>query len=751
MQIRVVSCSILAALALAMAACSNAEADKKRYFESGSQFFAEKKYAEAIVQLRNAIRADNRFGEAHLMLAEAFAATGDTRNAARQYIAAADLLPDNVDAQLKATSVLMITGRLEDAQARVQKVLDKDPRNVQAQILLGNIYAGMKDIDGAVKQIEEAIQIDPLRGATYTNLGVLRLAQGQRDSARAAFDKAVEVDPKSVQARLALAMFQLQTGEPAAAESTLKAALELDPKDALANRAMAALLIVSKRAAAAEPYLKAYADANPAPDARFVLADYYTGMQREADAKEVLTRLAAEKRSAADAEWRLARLEYPTNGAAAHARIDALLAKSPNNIQALVLKASWLLAEGKHPEALAKAQAAVKASPDSPNAHYLVGAVLMQMQDTPGAISEFNEVLRLNPRVAVAQVQLSRLQLAQGAPAEAVRLAESAVKNAPTSPEARLTLAGSLLAQRDMARAEPLIDQLLKEHPKLTAVHALDGMRYLIKRNPSLSRAAYERALKLDGRSFAAISGLVALDMLEKKPYDALKRVEERVAAAPDDPRLLQLASRVYLAVNDQAKAEKALRRAIELAPGDSNAYAMLGQIYVAQQRLNEARAEFDQVASRNPKNLAARTIAAMLSHQTNDLEDAKKRYRDIIERDANASVAANNLAWILAEEGKDLDEALRLAQRAEAQTPNRPEIQDTLGWVYYRKGLPSLAVPAFEKSVKLAPENAVYHYHLGLAHAKGGNVPEARRAVEAALKLNPNYADARQLQTTLR
>jgi tetratricopeptide (TPR) repeat protein len=739
------------ALVVALAGCSNPEADKQRYLESGNQFASQKKYQEAIVEYRNAIRVDNRFGEAHYKLAEAYAAVNDARNAARQYIAAADLLPDNVDAQLKATTVLALGGRLEDAKTRVQKVLDKDPRNVQAQILLGNVLAGLKDIPGAVTQIEEAIQVDPTRGSSYTNLGVLRLAQGERNEARAAFDKAVEVDPKSVTARLALAMFQLQIGERESAESTLKAALELNPKDPLANRAMAVLYLASNRAAQAEPYLKVYSEAAPAGEARFVLADYYTSMGREADAKAALTRLAADRDTALDAEFRLARLEYATDRAAAHQRLDGVLAKSPAHVQALVLKGTWLSAEGKRPEALTKAQAAVKAAPDNPSAHYLAGVIHAQMQDTQQAIAEFNEVLRINPRVAAAQLQLSRLQLAQGAPAEAVRLAESAVKNAPSSAEARLTLAGGLLAQRDLARAEPIIAELLKTYPKLAAVHALDGMRNLLKKNIPGARAAYDQALQLDPKSFAAVSGLVALDMLERKPDAALKRVEARQAEDANDPRFLLLASRVYLAVNNQTKAEQALRRAIELAPADSSAYGMLGQLYIAQQRLGDARAEFDQVASRNPNNVAARTIAAMLSHQTNDIEDAKKRYRDILERNANASVAANNLAWILAEEGKDLDEALRLAQRAAAETPNRAEIQDTLGWVYYRKELPTLAVPAFEKSISLDPNNPSYHYHLGLAHAKGGNVEQARRAVDAALKLNPNYAEAKQLQATLR
>ena len=751
MLTRGVSAFIATLLALTLAGCSNPEAEKKQYFESGKQFATEKKYQEAIVQFRNAVRVDNRFAEAHFQLAEAYAAIGDARNAYREYIVAADLMPDNADAQLKAGAVLSLAGRYEDARTRVQGVLNKDPRNVQAQILLGNILAGLKDLAGAIAQIEEAIQIDPARGSSYTNLGVLKLAQGEREAARAAFDKAIAVDPKSVQARLALAVFQLQTGDSAGAEQTLRGALELDPKDAMANRAMATLYLASNRAEAAEPYLKAFAEVSSTPDAKFVLADYYISMKREADARAALTPLTKEAATSADAEWRLARLDYPTDPSAAHARIDGVIAKSPRHVQSLLLKASWLLAEGKKAEALTRAQAAVKAAPDNPSTHYLLGVIQAQAQDVPAAIASFNEVLRLNPRVAAAQLQLSRLQLAQGAAGEAVQLAESAVKNAPGSAEARITLASSLLAQRDLARADPIVDQLLKTLPNLAAAHALDGMRQLVKRNVPAARAAYERAEKLDSQSFAALSGLVAVDMLEKKPEVALQRVDARLASTPDDPRVLLLASRVYLAVNDAGKAERSLRRVIEIAPAESTAYGMLGQLYIAQQRLNEAKAEFDQMAARNPKNVGARTIAAMLSHQTNEIEDAKKRYRAILEVDNNAPVAANNLAWILTEEGKDLDEALRLAQRAAAQAPNRAEIQDTLGWVYYKKELPALAIPPFEKSVSGAPENPMYHYHLGLAHAKSGNTEEARRAVEAALKLKPDFAPARELQASLR
>jgi Flp pilus assembly protein TadD len=71
------------------------------------------------------------------------------------------------------------------------------------------------------------------------------------------------------------------------------------------------------------------------------------------------------------------------------------------------------------------------------------------------------------------------------------------------------------------------------------------------------------------------------------------------------------------------------------------------------------------------------------------------------------------------AETGENLDRALELARTATRGLPTSAPIQDTLGWIYYKKGLAALAIQPFQKSVELDPNNPVYSFHLGLAHAK--------------------------------
>ena len=143
-----------------------------------------------------------------------------------------------------------------------------------------------------------------------------------------------------------------------------------------------------------------------------------------------------------------------------------------------------------------------------------------------------------------------------------------------------------------------------------------------------------------------------------------------------------------------------------------------------------------------------------MLLHMQNRVEDARARYEKVLSMDARAAVAANNLAWIYAERGEQLDRALQLAQTAKAQLPESPEVNDTLGWVYYKKGLGSLAVAPLQQSVEQDPKNPTYHYHLGLVYANSGQRAKAREALEQALKLNlpaAESADARKALASLK
>jgi Flp pilus assembly protein TadD len=142
--------------------------------------------------------------------------------------------------------------------------------------------------------------------------------------------------------------------------------------------------------------------------------------------------------------------------------------------------------------------------------------------------------------------------------------------------------------------------------------------------------------------------------------------------------------------------------------------------------------------------------MAAMILQMQNKADEAQKRYEAIVAASPKAAVAANNLAFIYAERGQNLDVALQLAQSAKSQLPDSPEVNDTLGWVYVKKDLGQLAVLPLEASVAKDPKNAVFHFHLGVAYAKLGMKDKARAALQKALEINPQFDGAELARKTL-
>jgi len=735
-----------ATVALSVAACGgDPEVNKRKFLESGKKYYAQGNYREAIVEFRNALKEDPRFGEARYQLAEAYARDQNLARAMQEYLRAADLMPANREAQLKACRYLLLAGAFEDAKARADKVLQAHPQDVEAQLIVGHALAGLKDLDGAIREVQEAVEVDPDRSESYVSLAAIENARGRKEEAEAALKRALTLAPRSLDAHLALGYFYWNEGRRSEAEALFKSAHQIDPSARQVNQMLSTYYIATGRAAEAEPHLKKMAEDPEDSASKLQYADYLIAMRRPQEARPILDKLAAGRnRDFGPANLRIAGLLFSDGKREeAHALIKRVLEREPNDAGALLLEARLLTAESKYDEALKRARAAADADPRSAQAQFLLGRLYRLQNQRAEAVKAFNEVLRLNPRAAQAQIELAQLNLAAGRANDSVQLAEQAVRNQPRNADAHLTLARGLLVQGQIARAEPIMQQLVAVFPKSPGVLAQMGSLQLAKRDFAAARASFERAIALDAGNMEALTGLTSIDLQEKKPNDAVGRLEQRLAAAPKDSQLMLLLARTHAATGNGPKTEEVLRKAIAVDSANLQAYGMLGSLYVAQRRLDEARREFDELAKRQPRSIAAHTMVAMILDAQGRRDEAKQRYEQILSINPEAPVAANNLAWLYADRGENLDVALQLAQTAVRVLPEHPDVNDTLGWIYVKKDLASLALPPLEKSVKSSPGNPAFHYHLGVAYAKLGDGPKARTALEQALKLKSDFAGA--------
>src|SRR5205085_3471831 len=123
--------------------------------------------------------------------------------------------------------------------------------------------------------------------------------------------------------------------------------------------------------------------------------------------------------------------------------------------------------------------------------------------------------------------------------------------------------------------------------------------------------------------------------------------------------------------------------------------------------------------------------------------DEARKMYEESLRREPDNPVLLNNLAFLLAQQGSDLDQALTLAQRAKQRLPENAEVADTLGWIYLKKNLNAGAIQIFQGLVKQQPNNPTFHYHLALALLQQGDKSGARKELERALETKPDPTEA--------
>jgi tetratricopeptide (TPR) repeat protein len=726
-------------------------AAKRRFLASGDQYFAASRYPEAVIQYRSAVQADPSAGDARAKLADAYLGAGDPANGIKEYVRAADLLTGDLNVQLKAGNLLLLAGRFDDAKARAEKILATRPDEVNAQLLMANALAGLKDVDAAVAQIEEALRIAPERSGTYSNLGALELGRGNREAAEAAFRKAVALRPKAVDAQLALGNFYWVTERWALAEESFKLALDLEPRNPLTNRMLASFYLATNRLPDAEGPLKTVYAVTKTSASAIALEEYYVATGQDAEAQAVLQPMLSDPNTAATANVRLAALDYNAGRREeSYRRLATVLARDQSNLQALLVETSFLLKDGKADAALVRATTATQRHPDSASAFFALGQVQSARRQPDAAIAAYQEVLRLNPRTTQAKLALGQLQLRQGRTEASLGLAAEAMANEPNNGDAQLLYVRGLIAQGALDRAESELKQLIVRFPNSAAVHTQRGVLLARQNKIAAARSDFDRALVLNADDLEAFGGLVALDMASRNFAAARARVDARLSTSQTAP-LLTVAARVYAESNDLATAERFLKQAVALDANDVTAYSALAALYLSQQKLDAARTEFEAILERSPKSVAALTMVGILLEAKGDFEGARDRFERALLIDPEAAVAANNLAWIYVQHGGNLDVAMHLAQTAQKRMPNVPEVGDTLGYIYYKKNLASLAISTLKSSAAKDPGNAMYHYHLGLAYASSGDVAEARGALARALALKSDFDGAEQARSMLR
>jgi tetratricopeptide (TPR) repeat protein len=255
----------------------------------------------------------------------------------------------------------------------------------------------------------------------------------------------------------------------------------------------------------------------------------------------------------------------------------------------------------------------------------------------------------------------------------------------------------------------------------------------------------WESALKSDPTNFTALNGIISYYSGQKAFDKAHARIDQVLASNQNNASLHFLKAQIYGYEQNAQGAEAELRKTLELDQNYIAAYSALGALFINAKQSERAIAEYQKILAIRPDNPAAYTMIGMLEDARKNYDAAAENYKKALERDPNAIIPANNLAWLYAVTGKgNLDEAVRLAQSVVQKNPNVAGFVDTLGWVYYKKGLNAAAVEQLQKAVALDDAAArsmktfpaaSYHYHLGMALKAKGDIAGAKKELEIAIR----------------
>ena len=143
-------------------------------------------------------------------------------------------------------------------------------------------------------------------------------------------------------------------------------------------------------------------------------------------------------------------------------------------------------------------------------------------------------------------------------------------------------------------------------------------------------------------------------------------------------------------------------------------------------------------------KNLTTKETfnLAVQSHKKNNLQVAKKLYKEILKTNPNFAGAHNNLGNVLHELGQ-FKKAVSCYEKAIQIQPNYTNAHYNLGSVLHELGEFQKAVSCYEKAIQIQPDYANAHYNLGLIFKELGEFQKAVSCYEKAIQINPNFAGA--------
>jgi predicted Zn-dependent protease len=427
--------------------------DAIRVLREGERSSPRERRIEYKRSIAEALIAQHHYEEAKVELDQILAAT-----------------PTDYEARLKRADVLVQSGNsayLQQAISDYQKLAAEKPVNPSLYYALGTAYLRQQNMDAAVTNFKLAVQQQPQYVLPRISLAEISLGRGENQEALRYADEALGYDRQSTASHQLRAVALLGLRRFSEARSEVNDLLRDWPKNTEARLDLAVLDIAEKRYSAAEAVLRqiyrsGQADLRPMA----ALVDLFLTLQKRTAAQEIVDRefVASQNSPAVRLLWAQALGRHGLLDSAV--REYSELASATNQTEPLLQLAEIYSQMGRRSDALNAAQSAATRHPDDPKALLYTGFMREKAGELQEAERAYREALRIKPGDALLMNNLAAVLAAQGHLLdEARKLIEEALKQRPTAPDFRDTLANIYARKGMYDSAIQILYGLVKESP----------------------------------------------------------------------------------------------------------------------------------------------------------------------------------------------------------------------------------------------------------------------------------------------
>lgn len=745
----------LLAIPVLVASFSGCDASPQRYLDKGNGLFDAGRYAEADLNYQKAIQKDSTFGEAYYRLGLSEFKEKKLADSDAALTHASELLParDDVKAALADTAFAGYLVNRRDAHyyGQVQSIsrllLEKNPSSYDGLRLKGYIAMVDLHLPEAIQILRQANAVKPMQSETIEALTQCLIGNGQFPEAEKLANDLIQKDPSDGRIYDILYEYYMTNKRPADGEAILRKKMEKNPNN-LAYRLQLAHYFAASNNREAMSQTIEEASNNPS---RFqnVFAEvgaFYASLGLYDDALRAYeTGMKTDDR---DQKWNCERgkvelMVTQKKWDQAREVTQQMLKESPGNAEARALRVEIDLDEGQPEKAaatIAELRQLIKLDDRNPQLHYNLGRAYVAANNTESALAQFNQAINLSPGFVPAIVYAANVSLNRQEFKEANQYATRLVSLTNGDASARLLNAASLIGMGNYNDASRELNQLTREYPNAPMPKIQEGELLRAQKNYKEAENIFRSIYESDRTDVVALGNLMNT-YYDQGKYDAaiqyLTQESRRTGSAQIQQMLADAALR-------GKKLDVAIQQYSQMAgaqPQNAMAHLKLGDAYLQAGRMDDAVNQFETARKLAPKDALVTAMLALGFHDSGRTADAEKAYRDTLALQSDNPEVKNNLAYLMADTGGNLDDALRLAQEASRAQPQDTAFSDTVGWIYFKKKDTDSAIHVLTNIVQKDPTRPEYHYHLAAALLEKGDRAEARRQLQAALENRPSKA----------